>query len=69
MASEIKTEMKFCFTVTNNVVNIEDILEMNNIDYMLTVAARYKARIQCHYISCAMKIHLDNLNEVKNCFT
>ena len=34
-----------------------------------TEAVRYNASIWCHYIEWALKIRLENLNQVKNGFT
>ena len=61
--------MNLCFYLEKNEVHVEDILEMHNVDDTLTEAARYNARIQCHYISWDLKILLDNLDEVNNGFT
>ena len=47
---------------------VEDILEMHNVDDILTEAARYNAIICCHYISWDIKIRLNNLNKVNNGF-
>ena len=51
------------------VVPLEDILEMHNVDNTLTEVAKYNASIRFHYIALALKICLDNLNEVNNGFT
>ena len=69
MVSEIKIRMYLCLSVANNVVFVEDIIEMNNVDDMLTGAVRYNARIWCHYIAGDIKIRLDNLDEINNGFT
>ena len=69
MVSTIKIRMKVCFSVANNVVPVEDILEMYNVDEMRTEAARYNTRIRYHYIAWDIKIRLKNLNEVNNGFT
>ena len=72
LVSAIKIRINLCFSVSKNVVPVEDILgilEMHNVDYVLTEVARYNARIRCHYISWDLKIRLDNLNEVNNGFT
>ena len=61
--------MNFCFAVSKNVVSVEDILDMHNFDNTLTEAEIYNASIWCHYIAWALKIHLDNLNEVNNVCT
>ena len=61
--------MNFCFSVANNVVPVEDILEMRNVEDTLTKAARYNAIIWCHYIAWDLKICLDNFNGVNNGFT
>ena len=42
---------------------------MHNVDDMLTEAERYNSRIRCHYIEWALRIRLENLNEVNNGFT
>ena len=47
----------------------EYILEIHNFYNTLTEASRYNARIQCHYIAWALKVRLNNLNEVNNGFT
>ena len=57
-----------CFSVANNVMSVEDILEMHSVDNMLTEAVSYNARIWCHYISWDLKIRLENFNEVNNVF-
>ena len=69
MVSSIKIRMNLCFSVAKNVVPIGDILEMHNVENMLTEAARYNASIKCHYITWDLKIRLENLNEVNNGFT
>ena len=61
--------MNFCFSVTKNLVPVEDILEIHNVDNTLTKSARYNARIRCHYIAWALRIRLNNLNDVNNGFT
>ena len=61
--------MDFYFSVANNVVPVEDIIEMRSVGDMPTRSARYDARIRYHYIAWALKIRLDNLNEVNNGFT
>ena len=61
--------MDFYFSVANNVVPVEDIIEMRSVGDMPTRSARYDARILYHYIAWALKIRLDNLNEVNNGFT
>ena len=48
---------------------VEDILEMHNVDDTLTDVERYNSRMWCHYIAWDLKIHMGNLNEVKNDFT
>ena len=48
---------------------VEDIIEMHNVDYTLTEAERYNARIWRHYISWMLKIRQKNLNEGNNGFT
>ena len=68
MVSAIKIQM-FFFAIANNVLPVEDIINMNNVDDMLTESARYNASIWCHYIAWALKIRLDDLNEVNNGFT
>ena len=50
-------------------MHVEDILNMHNVDDVLTESERYNARIQCHYIAWDLKIRLENLNEVNNGFT
>ena len=57
------------FSVANNVVPVEDILNICNVDDTLTEAERYNEMIQFHYIAWDLKILLENLNEVKNGFT
>ena len=47
----------------------EDILDMHNIDNMLTKAASYNERVWCHYIPWYLKICLGGFNEVNNGFT
>ena len=69
MVSEIKIRMNFSFSVANNIGPVEDILEMRNVGYILTDSERYNARIRCQYITWALKIRLENLNEVSNGFT
>ena len=61
----IKIRINLCFSVANNVVPVEDILNMHSVENTLAEAARYNARIWCHYIAWALKIRLENLNEVK----
>ena len=46
-----RSERICVFSVANNVVPVEDILEMHNFDYTLTETARYNARIWLHYIA------------------
>ena len=46
-----------------NVVPVEDILDVHNVDNILTDVARYSAKIWCHYISWYLKNRLDHLNE------
>ena len=46
MVSEIKIQMNF--SVANNVVPVEDILNICNVDDTLTEAARYNESIWCH---------------------
>ena len=46
-----------------NVVPVEDILGVHNVDYARTESLGYTAEIWCHYISWALKIRLDHLNE------
>ena len=48
---------------------VEDIIEMHNVDNIITESERYNERIWCHYITCALKICLNNLNEVNNILT
>ena len=69
VVSAINILMNFCFSVENNVVHVEDILHKRNVENMLTDAVMYNARIWFHYISWALKIRLENLNGVNNCFT
>ena len=57
------------FSVGNNVVPVEDILEMHNVENILTEEVIYNSRIFYHYIAWALKILQDNLNEVNNGFT
>ena len=68
MVSSMKIRIIF-FSVEKNVVPVEYIIEMHNVDDTLTEAARYNARIRCPYIAWYIKIRLENLNEVNNCFT
>ena len=49
-------------------MTVEDIIEMHNVSNTLTDSARFNSRIWCHYISWALKICLDDLNEVKKWF-
>ena len=69
VVNAINIQMGLFFSVSNNVVPVEDILEMHNVDKTLTKSDRYNARISCHYIAWALKIHLEILNEVNNGFT
>ena len=48
---------------------VDNILRMHNVDNTLTEAARYNARILCHYIAWPLKICLGDFNEVNNGFT
>ena len=59
---------ELCFSVANNVVHFEGILEMHNVYNMLTEEARCTARIWCHYTEWYLQICLENFNEVKNGF-
>ena len=61
--------MSFCFSVENNVVHVEYILEMHIIYNTLIEAERYNKRIWCHSIPWDLKIRLDNLIDVNNGFT
>ena len=56
------------FSVANNVVSVENILEIHNVDNALTEVARYNARVWYHYISWAVQICLYNLNGLNNDF-
>ena len=69
MVSPIKIQKNLCFSVAKNVEPVEDILEMHNVDNMLTEEERYNARIRCHHIAWDIKIRLENLNEANNGFT
>ena len=69
MVSSINILINLCFSISKNVVTVQDILEIYNVDRTLTRSARYNARIWFHYIAWALKISLDDLNEVNNCFT
>ena len=46
LVSAINIRMNLCFSVGNNVVPVENILEMHNIYDPLTEASRYNARIR-----------------------
>ena len=65
----VQSRSECFFGEGNNVFTIEDILEMRNVDNTITEAARYNVSIWCHYIAWALKICLENLNEVNNGFT
>ena len=67
LVSAIRIRIDLCFSIANNVVPVEDILDMHSIEYTLTKAARYNIRIQCHYIAWYIKIRLF-FNEVNNGF-
>ena len=69
VVSAIKIRIDSCFYVANNVVPVQDILDIHIVDDTITEAARYNARIWCHYIAWGIKILLKHLNEVNNCFT
>ena len=69
MVSAIYIQIILRFSIANNVVPVEDDLEIRNVDYTLTESERYSARIRYHYIAWALKICLDNLNELKTVFT
>ena len=58
MVSAIKIHMNLCFSVANNVVPVEYIIEMHNVDGTITEAGRYSERIWCHYIVWDLKIRL-----------
>ena len=63
MVSAINIRMNLCFYISKNVVPVEDILDVHNVDNILTDVARYSAKIWCHYISWYLKNRLDHLNE------
>ena len=69
MVIAIKIRMNLCFAVANNVVPDEDILDMHNIDNMITESEMHGARIWFHCIAWALKICLENLNQLNNGFT
>ena len=69
MVSANNIQMNLSFSVAKNAVPVEDSLDMHNVDNAKTEAARYNVRILCQYTAWAIKIRLDNLNEVNNGFT
>ena len=69
VVSTIKIRTNLCFSVAKNVVPVEDIIEMHNFDDTLTETEMYNARIWFQYTAWALKIGLENLNEVNNDFT
>ena len=58
MVCATEIQMNSSFSVANNKVPVEDIIEMHNIENTLTKEARYNARITCHYIAWTLKIFL-----------
>ena len=69
MVSANNIQMNLSFSVAKNAVPVEDSLDMHNVDNAKTEAARYNVRILCQYTAWAIKIRLENLNEVNNGFT
>ena len=51
LVSLIKSRMGLFFSVSNNVVPVEDILEMHFVDYVLDDSERGNARVLCYYIA------------------
>ena len=69
LVSAINIRMDLYFYVANNVVPVEDILDMHNVDDVITEEESYNAGIWCYYIAWDLKICLVDLNEVNNSFT